>query len=33
MNSKWMQRLGRVRIVILGVGGVILLVMALIKAR
>lgn len=33
MNSKWLQRLGRVRIAILGVGAVILLVLSLIKLR
>jgi hypothetical protein len=31
MNSKWLQRLGLVRIAILGVGGVVLLVLALIR--
>ena len=31
MNSKWMQKLGLIRVAILGVGGVILLVLALVK--
>jgi hypothetical protein len=31
MNSKWMQKFGLIRVAILGVGGVILLVLALVK--
>ena len=31
MNSKWMQKLGLIRVAILGAGGVILLVLALVK--
>jgi len=33
MNSKWLQRLGQARIAILGVGGMILLILGLVKVR